>query len=121
MTRALPVCAVLLALPLSGRPGDQPAPTETVIRMKVSPAHAPKPALRYQLLPEVRELNPGNPILGYHKCFSEQYFFFSKEEGEKRDKWLEMPLKDLPEDELRDYGGQVIRQAHEAARLDTPD
>jgi hypothetical protein len=121
MIRALPVCAVLLALPLSGRPDGQAATTETVVRMKVSPARAPKPALRYLLLPEVREMNPGNPILGYLKCFSEQQFFFSKEEEEKREKWLGMPLKDLPAEELRDYGGQVVRQAHDAARLDTPD
>jgi hypothetical protein len=112
---------VFLVLPLSVGQGGQNTPTETVVRMKVSPARAPKPALRYHLLPELREMNPGNPILGYHKCFSEQHFFFSKEEEEKREKWLEMPLKDLPVDELRTYGDPVTRRAYEAACLDTPD
>src|SRR4051795_13197373 len=97
MLRPLPVCAVLLALPVAARPGDPPAPTETVIRLSVHPAPAPKPALRYQLLPELREMNPGNPIQAYLKCFMEQNnFFHSKESEERRSKLEAMPLKDLP-------------------------
>jgi hypothetical protein len=39
----------------------------------------PKPALRYLLLPEVRELNPGNPAQWYLRSFQEQRnFFFSR-------------------------------------------
>jgi hypothetical protein len=82
----------------------------------------PKPALRYLLLPEVRELNPGNPVQGYLKCFAEQQvFFFSKESIDRRDKLLVMPLKDLPAQDLRDYGKSALRQADWAARLDAVD
>src|SRR5262249_1484455 len=95
---------------------------ETVIRLTVQPAAAPRPALRYQLLPELRELNPGNPIQNYLKCFMEQQtFFFGKEAEERRDKMLNMPLKELPAKELQDYGGAALTQADWAARLDKPD
>jgi hypothetical protein len=95
---------------------------ETLIRLTVSPAPAPTPALRYLLLPELMEMNPGNPIQNYLKCFMEQQkFFFDKEAFERREKLLTIPLKELPTQELRDYGGYALKQADWAARLDTPD
>src|SRR5260370_15674531 len=114
MVRPLPVCALLLALAPAARTGEKPKagekppkPFEDVIRMTVYPAAAPKPALKYQLLPELREMNPGNPILGYLRCFAEQNrFFFGKEEEDQREKSLEMPLKELPV-QARCYGGSA--------------
>ena len=120
MARTLPVCALLLALPLAARADD--APAETVIRLHMRPQAAPTPILKYQLLPEVRELNPGNPVQGYLVCFMEQnHFFFDKTEVENREKWQTTPLKDLPVQDLRNYGGSALRQADYAARLDAPD
>jgi hypothetical protein len=114
------VCALLLVVPCICRAED-PA-TLTVVRLTVTPAAAPKPALKYQLLPELREMNPGNPIQAYLKCFMEQSnFYYNKESIDKREKWQTMPLKDLPLFELRNYGGSGLRQADFAARLDTPD
>jgi hypothetical protein len=126
MRRTLFVCALLLTLPSYGRTADAPAPTETVIRMKVRPAPAPKPALKYQLLPELREMNPGNPIQAYSLCFGEaQYFWHNKHNVENRDKWQTMPLKELPLKEMRESGygegRRPLRYADDAARLDTPD
>src|SRR5262249_25468959 len=121
MTRAFAVCAALLALPFPIR-ADEPAPAETVIRLTVHPAPAARPALRYHLLPELHQMTPGNPIQAYMKCFMEQnHFFHSKEAVAEREKWLTMPLKDLPLKEVRGYGGWALRQADYAARLDTPD
>ncbi|MCI0701870.1 MAG: hypothetical protein L0241_12380, partial [Planctomycetia bacterium] len=37
-------------------------PAETLIPLKVDPMPAPKPALRYLLLPELKEMTTGNPI-----------------------------------------------------------
>jgi hypothetical protein len=83
---------------------------------------APRPALKYQLLPELAEMNPGNPIQGYLKCFGEQRgFFFDKTSIKNREKWETMTLTDLPLKELRDYGLIPLHQADFAARLDTPD
>src|SRR5690348_11565072 len=104
--RALAVGMVLLALPLITRAEE---PKETVIRLTVPPMAAPQPALEYQLLPTVAELQPGNPVPGYLKCFMEQNnFFFSKQSVEDREKWLKMPLKDLPARDLRHYGGYTL-------------
>jgi hypothetical protein len=123
------LCAALLAtgaLPCladdKAKADDKPKATETLIRLTVQPMGEPKPALRYMLLPELREMNPGNPIQNYLKCFSEQQnFFFNKESCDRRDKLLVMPLKELPARDLQDYGGFALRQADWAARLDKPD
>ncbi len=60
-------CAVSLPHLTQERP-------ETLIRLTVDPMLAPQPALRYLLLPELRELTPGNPIANYLKCLLDQDF-----------------------------------------------
>jgi hypothetical protein len=72
--------------------------TETVIKMTVRPKAAPQPALRYQLLPELKEMNPGNPVPNYTKCLMD---------------------RDLSQKET--LGRAALRQADRAARLDKPD
>jgi hypothetical protein len=122
MRRTLISCAVLAVFGVPCQAEDSTAARETFIRLSVLPAPSPKPALRYQLLPELREMNPGNPIQNYFKCFMEQHkFFFDKEAFQRREKLLTVPLKDLPARELAEYGGFALRQADWAARLDKPD
>ena len=122
MRPALLSCAALLVFSLACRADDATATSETLIRLTVRAAPAPKPALRYQLLPELTEMNPGNPIQNYFKCFMEQQkFFFDKDAFQRREKLLVMPLKELRAEELADYGGFALRQADWAARLDNPD
>jgi hypothetical protein len=95
---------------------------ETAVQLKVRPMPAPKPALKYQLLPELGELNPGNAAQNYLKCFMEQRrFFYSKEAVADRNRYLAMPLAELPAVQLRQYGGSALHQADWAARLDTLD
>jgi hypothetical protein len=109
--------AVPLTAPLPAEPPGEPA-----VRLTVRPMAAPRPALRYQLLPEVRELSPGNPVQWYVRCFAEQrYFFFRKDAVAARAKYRSMPLAELPVKELREYGGNALTQADWGARLDTPD
>jgi hypothetical protein len=104
------------------QPAAAPATAETLIRLGVHPAAAARPALRYLLLPELKEMNPGNPCYNYLKCFMEQNrFFFDKEAVQRRDKLLTMPLRELPAHELQDYGSAALKQADWAARLDRPD
>ncbi|HEX3446718.1 MAG TPA: hypothetical protein VHS97_00590, partial [Isosphaeraceae bacterium] len=122
MCRTLFSCAALALLGLPGRADDTIVASETLVRLSVTPALAPKPALRYQLLPELKEMNPGNPIQNYLKCFMEQQkFFFDKDAFERRERLLTVPLKELPAQELTDYGGFALKQADWAARLDNPD
>jgi hypothetical protein len=122
MLRTCLCCAVVAVIAVPGRADETTSTPVTLIRLNVSPARAPKPALRYLLLPELLEMNPGNPIQNYMKCFMEQQkFFFDKEAFERREKLLTMPLKELPAQELNDYGRLPLRQADWAARLDAPD
>jgi hypothetical protein len=117
MTRVL-LAAVALAVLC---PGSSRA-DETTVRLSVQSMAAPKPALKYLLLPEVRELNPGNPVQWYIRCFQEQrIFFFSKAAMTERARYRAMPLAELPGDKLLKYGGHALTQADWAARLDTPD
>ena len=67
-------------------------------------------------------MNPGNPIQNYMKCMMEQKkFFFDEEAFQHREKLLTMPLKELPAQELQEYGRFALSQADWAARLDNPD
>src|ERR1700726_1615745 len=91
MTRVFVVVVAMIALAPDLRGG------ETVVRFHVRPMAAPKPALKYQLLPELRELNPGNAAQNYLKCFMEQRsFFYSKQAVAERAHYQTMPLAELP-------------------------
>jgi hypothetical protein len=95
---------------------------EAAVRLTVRPMPAPRPALKYQLLPERRELKPGNAAQNYLKCFMEQRsFFFTKEAAADRARYQAMPLAELPAEKLLNYGGFALRQADWAARLDAVD
>ncbi len=119
------VIAAILALASSYRSSwaaQTTAPPETLIRLSVAAAGAPEPALRYQLLPELREINPGNPIEGYLKCHLEQYRFVFDEEGfERRQTLLAKPLEEPEEPLTREIPQSALAQADRAARLDNPD
>ena len=91
----LVVWCVILSASLAD-PTDRP---ETVIRLTVDAMPAPKPALRYLLLPELREMTPGNPIPNYLKCLLDQDFSSSEEK----------------------LGRAALKQADRAARMDKPD
>jgi hypothetical protein len=116
MIRVFLAAAALAAFSVSSR-GE-----ETEVRLNVYPMPAPKPALKYQLLPCIDELNSGNAAQDYLKCFMEQRaFFYSKEAVSERARYLALPLGELPAAELRSYGGGVLRRADWAARLEIVD
>jgi hypothetical protein len=117
--------AILIAIACCAIPcpaQQQAEQSETLFRLSVSPASAPKPALKYLLLPELEEMNPGNPIQNYLKCSLEEYhFLFDKEQFDRREKLLAMPLDSLPVNELRQHGQSALTRLDKAARLDNPD
>jgi hypothetical protein len=122
MPRVLFVISVVLFLGFPCRADRQGATSETRIELTVTPAAAPRPAFRYLLLPELKEMNPGNPIQVYMKCMMvDQSFFFDKEAFDRREKLLAMPLKDVSLRSLEDYGRFPLSEADRAARLDNPD
>jgi hypothetical protein len=96
--------------------------SETLISLSVSPAAAPRPAFKYLLLPELREMNPGNPIQGYMKCLLDQYpFVFDQQGFDRRKPLLAMPFDELTLSEAPGLGSLALKQADAAARLDNPD
>ena len=110
------ISAALAILPL------QSSAQEIVVQLHVQPMPAPEPALKYQLLPRLDELNPGNAAQNYLKCFMEQYpFFFSKQARLDRDRYETMPLAELPLERVRSYGGGPLDRADWAARMDSLD
>jgi hypothetical protein len=116
MTRILLSTWSLLTLAASSFAG------EPSVRLRVHPMPLPMPALKYQLLPELGELKPGNPAQNYLKCFMEQRpFFYGAKSTADRARYQTMALADLPLNELKSYGGNALRQADWAARLDTLD
>ena len=94
----VPLAAVAALVPATPA-APQITPTETLIRLNITPAAEPKPALRYTLLPELKELSSGNPIPNYLKAIIEQ-----EATGE-----------------AENFAPTVLRQADRAARLDKPD
>jgi hypothetical protein len=120
--RATSVVALITVFALPCQAQQQAEQSDTLISLSVAPAAAPKPALKYMLLPELKEINPGNPIHNYLKVALEEYhFLFDKVEFDRREKLLTMPLKALPTTELRDYGHSALARLDKAARLDNPD
>ncbi|HEV3003233.1 MAG TPA: hypothetical protein VGX78_02185 [Pirellulales bacterium] len=96
-------CATTKAVHAQGggaEPPDDKAPP--TVRLNVRPAAAPRPALRYQLLPNVRERRPGNAAVHYNKLGLN----YPGADGETKDfnqEWLEVPLAELPRDQVRAF------------------
>jgi hypothetical protein len=115
--------AVVLAdwVPAFTQPPIEPKDGKYVVPLTVDATAPARPALKHRLLPELRELQTGNQIPAFYKCFLEQNnLFYNKESTDKQQKWMEAPLRALVnENDLKDYGRTAYRQAHYAARLDT--
>jgi hypothetical protein len=122
MFRVICGCGCLFGLVVPSLGQQTAAKPETLVHLSVAARAAPEPALKYLLLPELREMNPGNPIQGYLKCDLEQYrFVFDEEEFDRRKSLLAMPLDFVPAREVPELGGFALAQADAAARLDNPD
>jgi hypothetical protein len=116
MKRLLFAMTVLMAVSLDS------VADELKVDFHVQPMAAPVPALKYQLLPQIEELNPGNAAQNYLKCFMEQHaFFFSKQAVLDRDRYQSMPLIDLARERMDGYGSSALRQADWAARMESLD
>jgi hypothetical protein len=91
------LCAVVL-LSVASRAREPSPPEVEVKKLTVRPAAAPLQALRYVLLPELKDKTPGNAIQSYYRAFSPEWWGNinrDKDFYEKVQKWQDMPLKDL--------------------------
>jgi hypothetical protein len=72
------------------------------IPLLLHPAAAPSPALKYPLLPELRDTIPGNAVTHYRQAVKimKRDAPPASEWYQVMDKWLSMPLKDFPREEI---------------------
>ncbi len=111
--------ALAVSLPPAAVRGDEepeaPPPTVIVIR----PAASPVPALKYSLLPDRRELIPGNAAIFYHRAIESLIWAQGSQrleaaraktspkqlaaEGETVQGWLSQPLATLPREAVRKH------------------
>jgi tetratricopeptide (TPR) repeat protein len=126
MFRLLPVPLAAVFLTVLVRADPTPNPTTTVVRLAVSADTKPPPrALKYVLLPEPRDLTPGNAapqwlraghaaVSGGHKITAEEHELLS----------ADRPVKDLPRAQARKFLGHfraALTLADRAARFDSCD
>jgi len=91
--------ALVLSSPLPPAATGSASPAEMLIKLTVDPMPAPKPALRYLLLPDLSEMSQGNPIPNYLKALLDQDF---SQPGDF-------------------FGKAALKQVDRAARMDKPD
>jgi hypothetical protein len=109
-----------------GPPDENQAPT---VKLVLHPAAAPRPALKYQLLPPLVDRRPGNAAVLYNKVPAERTAFFNEfgKMWEKIQKWQETPLSDPRERELRKpwqslmADGSLFQILDQAARCESCD
>jgi hypothetical protein len=90
-------CAALAVFAPAAAAETTITPTEMLVRLTVRPKAAPRPALRFLLLPELKEMAPGNPIPNYLRVVLDQ------------DSTVEV------------FSPAALRLADRAARMDKPD
>jgi hypothetical protein len=81
-----------------------PRPGEP-IRLTLGPAALAGPSLEHRLLPDRRELLPGNAAAIYYRSlsmFAENRFGLQEFHSDEWEQWFIMPVKDLPRQEIRD-------------------
>jgi hypothetical protein len=88
-------CIALLTVAVPA--GAQPA-SLTPVKLTIHPAAAPRPALKYLLLPELGDLSHGNAAYLYQRAHSPELVtrVLRSPDFMKMFDWLDTPLKDFP-------------------------
>src|SRR5688500_1291195 len=73
----------LVLFPLLPAPAAEQEVPDWTVRLTVAPAAAPSPALRYPLLPDLRDQSPGNAALLYYRAFSPDWLSHRRPEVQK--------------------------------------
>jgi hypothetical protein len=114
MSRSLTCLAVVLVLvppasaqlPRAGEP----------VALTLSTAAPPVPSLKYRLLPDQRDLVPGNAAPIYYRSltmFVENRALLQEFQSDEWEHWFLTPLKDLPRKEVADKVGMARYLLHE--------
>jgi hypothetical protein len=110
MSRVFAACwVVLLSAPVARAQDEGPKP----VRVALRPAPSPSPALRYRLLPDLREQKPADAAAGPYKRAVPLLQRLPGDVSEQLDQWQEVPLNELPRDEVR----RTLAEYREALEL----
>lgn len=110
MKRLLPFAALaILVLTSNAQPpakdgpagAREPDPALWTTKLTVTPSPAPKPALKFELLPPARERFAGNAAVGYQRAVILRPAWprdpkQSQEQGETLNRWEQLPVEQLP-------------------------
>jgi hypothetical protein len=112
---------VWTALLVTAGPAAAQPPELPVTKLTVTPAAAPMPALKYELLPELRETTPGNAVTLYYRAFAPEWWHNvagNKVLLEKVNDALDKPAADVKAMSelrfIRDW--MMLKEADRAAR-----
>src|SRR5262249_18309435 len=77
-------------------------PEPQPVRLELRPMPAPVPALKYRLLPELRDTTPGNAVVLYYRAFSPEWQTHRSDQKlmDEINAASEAPLKDGPREDL---------------------
>jgi hypothetical protein len=91
------VVLLLTSAPLFAQLAGEP------IYLTLRPAELPQPSLKYRLFPDPSQLTDGNAPTQYYRALSlfvENKGLYYEVRADYWDNWLNMPLKDLPREEV---------------------
>src|SRR5690349_3048233 len=115
----------LAGLVLSAVPAAAQTPGPEVVKLVVQPAAVPSPALKYRLLPDLRDLHPGNAALFYQRAHSPewQHALVDRAPGVAQySEWLDLPSAKLPVEKLKHLrDNPMLREVDRAARMESCD
>ena len=98
MFRLSLLLAFAVALPARAQPEPVEKDGKLTITLTLHPTAAAVPLSKMSLYPDYGDVQPGNRIQGLLKVFMEQDAFFRTVGTEEWQKWLTMPLAELPDD-----------------------
>jgi hypothetical protein len=93
-------------------------------KLHLTPQAAPVPALRYQLLTELRDQRPGNAAEHYKKAYQLLEKNRAQDWQQVVDEWLKMPLQELPRKDVAAFlkpHAEAFRELDAAARCEGCD
>lgn len=127
---SLILLSVALAQPPANR-GDEPVLSRPLpsTKLTLSPAAAPVPAFRYELLPPARIKSPGNAVVGFYRAAMlrpspPKTPGELQKQNDREEAWLETPIAQLATEPIKEYlkaWDLALRELDDAARYDRCD
>ncbi len=110
-----------LAPTVSAQPPLEVKNGKVQVKLELSMTDAPTPASQFYFLPRMVDQFEGNRVQGFLRCFMEQDRYFGREESERREKLLALPLSELPKGPELEGGRLIERDLYDAGRMSRID